>query len=619
MSINTNNFKVSDPEYFHREYKNDLPQEESGNYYINQCKRITLVALPFLSLYKPLSFPLSLTLGGLRSFSSISQLLAELQNGGLKESSYAFLQAALSIIALSGTILAHPLGMLITTVHDCALDSFSIGQNLYVGDFQSAAGNTANLINNTLYLALFTHGGLEIAIASLGMQILLGLGHSVSEYKKGNYLEASGHMLMGMIRGNQMMRQIQVLQMKWQIEKILTQKNNNQASSLLRKENTIQKNKIDKPQINSSHCTLSGLGNHELAEILAKYGNNPLGIPALHYAIVEGDETAVRLLLNYGASPNSLAKQPHEDGYFSATDLITPLDFAAKYGRVNIMKVLIEYGAKVNLEFNIDMGYSDEGYLGIQKHNCCPALYFASKFNKIDAVNYLISQGAIVQPNSSYGLFTLSPAYIATKSGSIEVLEALVKAGVNIHRNLSHQTFLQIAVEGNQPKSIEFLITHGCNVNERSLPSGSTILHLAVGSNSLECARILLKYGANPNLMNSLGWSPLSSMIESESHWNHKSRIELMQLLIENGADLELKNKEGLTVLQRLIQRFTFQNANFKSDSKALDFFNLLIMNGANINARDNQGYTILYYAKQGHMRHKEIIIEWLLNLGAKE
>ncbi len=210
------NLKISEPEYFHREYQHDIPLKESGNYYFDQCKRITTLALPFLSLYKPFSFPLSLTLGGLRSFASLSQLLGG--NGDLKESSYAVLQTVLSILALSATILAHPLGMLVTTVHDCALNSFSIGQNLFAGDFQGAAGSTANLMNNTLYLALILHGGLEIAIASLAMQVLIGLSHSAAEYRKGNYLEAGGHLLMGMIRGNQMIGQMQVLQTKWQID-----------------------------------------------------------------------------------------------------------------------------------------------------------------------------------------------------------------------------------------------------------------------------------------------------------------------------------------------------------------------------------------------------------------
>ncbi len=244
MSVKSNNLMISDPEYFHREYKNDFPQEDSGNYYFDQCKRITTVALPFLSLYKPLSFPLALTLGGLRSVTTLSEFLSQIQSGNLENASYAFLQTALALIALSGTILAHPLGMLVTTVHDCGMDFFALGQNLLIGDFQGALGSSANLINNTLYLALFTHGGLEIAIASLAMQTLIGLSHSASEYQKGNYLEAGGHFLMGMIRGNQLSGQIQTLQMKWEIENVLN-KNFHQKKMTISDSSNAQQAKND--------------------------------------------------------------------------------------------------------------------------------------------------------------------------------------------------------------------------------------------------------------------------------------------------------------------------------------------------------------------------------------
>ncbi len=43
----------------------------------------------------------------------------------------------------------------------------------------------------------------------------------------------------------------------------------------------------------------------QLAVVLAKHGNNPRGVPALHYAILQEDEVAVDLLLKYGASPKT--------------------------------------------------------------------------------------------------------------------------------------------------------------------------------------------------------------------------------------------------------------------------------------------------------------------------
>lgn len=200
----TSAIKFESPSFYHRQYSNDIKTDDNDNYW----KRAAIVALPFFSLYKPLSFSLSLTLGGLRSVTSIAQLLQNPQCATL-------LQTTIAIIALGGTLLAHPLGMLITTVHDCAMDCIHMLQYLYMGEFLGALGSYAFLMNNTLYLALFLHGGLHLAVAALAMQLFIGLSQSFSQYRQGNYLEAGGHFLMGMIRGNQLVAQVQLLQINW--------------------------------------------------------------------------------------------------------------------------------------------------------------------------------------------------------------------------------------------------------------------------------------------------------------------------------------------------------------------------------------------------------------------
>lgn len=192
---------INPPIYYHREYSNDIKIEE--NDYFNGIKRIALVALPFLSLYKPFSFSLSLILGGFRSVTTFAQ---SLQNPELA----TFLQTSIALIALGGTLFAHPLGMLVTTVHDCALDCFQMMQCLYLGEFWSALTKYTFLMNNGLYLALLLNGGVQLAVASLAVQVLIGFSQSLSEYRKGNVLEAGGHFLMGLIRGKQLWGQVQL-------------------------------------------------------------------------------------------------------------------------------------------------------------------------------------------------------------------------------------------------------------------------------------------------------------------------------------------------------------------------------------------------------------------------
>jgi phosphatidylserine/phosphatidylglycerophosphate/cardiolipin synthase-like enzyme len=210
---------ISEPSYYHREYKNDLPTAQE-NSWVNTAQRVALTALPFVSLYKPLSFPLSLLTGGLRTYTSAAQLLEAIQAGEAKEIAFAMAQTAISVLALAGTIFAHPVGMLISTGNDLILEVVDLIQNLQKGEYEKAAINCLNIINNALYLALFLNGGIELTIVSLALQILIGVYHARGEFLKGNFIEAAGHLGMCLVRGSQIIEQAKMLQIQRALQAI---------------------------------------------------------------------------------------------------------------------------------------------------------------------------------------------------------------------------------------------------------------------------------------------------------------------------------------------------------------------------------------------------------------
>jgi hypothetical protein len=214
MTLTSSCKKISEPVYYHREYKNDLGEKNQGPSWRQQCQRVATVALPFFSLSKPLSLPISLGMGGLRTFSCASQLLSSIQQGNGKDIPYQLLQTTIAVVALGGTIFAHPAGMLITTGHDLIIETVGLLGHLKNGEHQKCLESCANIINNALYLALFSHGGLELTIASFAMQVMIGLSQSYGEFRTGNYLEATGHLLMSMARGNQLAGHIKTFQLR---------------------------------------------------------------------------------------------------------------------------------------------------------------------------------------------------------------------------------------------------------------------------------------------------------------------------------------------------------------------------------------------------------------------
>jgi uncharacterized protein len=99
-------------------------------------------------------------------------------------------------------------------------------------------------------------------------------------------------------------------------------------------------------------------------------------------------------------------------------------------------------------------------------------------------------------------------------------IEALLAAGANIHEtDKNGVTPLHHAVRFRSPAAVETLLAHGARVNQVCKRSGSTALHRAVTSTGApetagkqneakQIIKILLKFGADPNVKNKNGKTP---------------------------------------------------------------------------------------------------------------
>lgn len=417
MSAELFGINFSTPVYFHREYKNDVEEKHLDNNQQDVSRRVVKASLPFINLYKPLNFSLSIGLSAWRSFTCISQLKTCIQANNYNDLPSELIKTMTSISAFAAAIIVPPVGMLITTIQDLVSEIVNLEGHLNGGRYKEAMESCFNIANNALYLSLFCIGGLELTIASLAAQTLLGAYHAKSEFRKGNYIEATGHALMAMIRCKQMSDQVKEFQQRQKEKKALEKQREwfekQQNEEIQKQKKVIEGIQVEiqelkermvvesEAQISKIHELEKKLSDQqELQQVLVKYGNNPDGVFAFHYAIKMGDRRAVDLLLQNGADVNSRCLN------------FTALFLAVRNNQMAIARELIDKGADVNATIGVTnlTAISSAAYLG-----------------NVDMVNLLIANGAVLNPPN-----VMTPLDIAAVHGRYEVVVALLNNGANI-------------------------------------------------------------------------------------------------------------------------------------------------------------------------------------------
>ncbi|MCC7401280.1 MAG: ankyrin repeat domain-containing protein [Chitinophagaceae bacterium] len=126
-------------------------------------------------------------------------------------------------------------------------------------------------------------------------------------------------------------------------------------------------------------------------------------------------------------------------------------------------------------------------------------------------------------------------------------------------------------------------------------PDGFTVLGLASFFGHLSLVKLLLNKGANPNIAsnNQFKVAPIHSACAT-------SNLNIAELLIKHGADINAKQMKGVTPLHS-----TAHNGQTKLSK-------LLIDNGADINAKMDDGQTPLFMANEkGFQETADLIIKY--------
>jgi phosphate transport system substrate-binding protein len=140
----------------------------------------------------------------------------------------------------------------------------------------------------------------------------------------------------------------------------------------------------------------------------------------------------------------------------------------------------------------------------------------------------------------------------AASSANVAEIIILLLRGADVNAvDWDGNTPLVLAAANNTPQVIRFLIGKGANVNAANHWGFTPLMYAAIRSSNPEVLRILLEYGADINAAYNDGATPLMFAAEYNS-------FEIIQTLLNNGADIALKDTEGKIALD-----YAERNENF--------------------------------------------------------
>jgi ankyrin repeat protein len=410
------------------------------------------------------------------------------------------------------------------------------------------------------------------------------------------------------------------------------------------------------------------LGNMESAELLARHNttNNNIqdsqGRTALHLAVLKDHVDFVCQLLMHDADPNI------RDEIFS-----TPLHYAAQKGRKNILSSFINKFSKYKIKvFDTTRQLPIYNYYiskmvtelleggadpnAQDKNGQTPLHYAAASGNSLITTTLAEQQSTDVKLTDASGQSALFKATIRDHVDCVRVL--LNNGCLNLELDHALCIPLHYAAIFGSVRSIHALMEVPLKAIDFADGNGKTALHHAVLWDQLETMKILLKMGANPNILDSNRMSPLhyattgeKSYLFVESLLAHKSTIldlisggkstalhfavqnncyDTVKLLLTYEADRTLTNSSGKSPVDLARGDAVMQEilSSYKLSLSYLDILVLsrkiamlwdaesveLLLEKHQIDKCDDWGRTILHYgAMHRHMNQFELVVSHLL------
>lgn len=261
------------------------------------------------------------------------------------------------------------------------------------------------------------------------------------------------------------------------------------------------------------------------------------------------------------------------------------------------------------------------------------ACAMCDKWSSLKTIILLLKKGADVNIENNKGITVLSLMVNIICDNKFNIMDLLIDKGADINSQdnknktpLIHackkeldDTYLHLCyilgksvdpnLEKNDSRTVLYLLDKGADTNMED-HHGRTALFYAARmknqQNAYEISKTLIERGGNANHTSHYAETVLIYLCISCSHYN----CEIIQLLLDNGVDINSQNTIGFTAL--MCACINIKNAsNFETIKFMLD-------KGANINLKNNDEFTaFMNIFGNNYYDHVFPVIQIMLNYGA--
>ena len=212
---------------------------------------------------------------------------------------------------------------------------------------------------------------------------------------------------------------------------------------------------------------------------------------------------------------------------------------AIRKNNINIVKILLDRGACS------DYCHADDEDTPLE---------WAVSAQRIDMVRALVEQNACIYTDScrKYFFTYSSPLKAAINSGQDKMVEVLCKHQYHSTHDGKELLFyaLLVAIEKRKHTITEILLKHGVDPNTPFGEDGCYSLRKArLKADPTKMVELLLKYNANPNLLDRRGYTTLDNEVMA-----HHSKLEVVKVLLKHNARSNMQKVDGIDVYEYAVQ-----------------------------------------------------------------